>query len=180
MDALDIQAARSTWSQRLVSYYFVDVGLLAQAIYDAIPLPARLKIKVQDLTAELTSDLAIFPERAGGWYWADGMNEFLGIHLLVRRYGRWMKALGKALGFDVESSLIEDDWLEDNAPEIQAIVWDLMDRVRVELKAAKAISDPHALASAIIATRRSVEAGEQPRQTQIRAARLTQGLRLVR
>ncbi|MBM5458585.1 hypothetical protein H8F21_13530 [Pseudomonas sp. P66] len=180
MEQTDQRVARATWSQKLVTYYFVDVDMLATAIHGALPKTARDAHRTKDIAALLTSDLALFPERAAGWYRTDGDKEFLGVHIFVRRYSKWMKLLGASLGFQVESMLIEDEWVDDpRYTELQAVIWGLMDRVRADLKAAREITSPEAIEAAFNTVRRSVSAGEPPHQTHVRASRITRGLRLI-
>lgn len=179
MENQDFNIARAAWSQKLVTYYFIDVGMLSKAIHDALPAAARQWHPANVISAMLTSDLAIVPERAGGWYRTVGAQEFLGVHIFVRRYSRWMTSLGSSLGYDPTTLLIEDDWVTFSLPELKAVLWGLMDRVRQDLAGARAISDQESIAEAFHAVRKSVSAGEHPHQTHARASRITHGLRLV-
>ncbi|RMM39247.1 hypothetical protein QO021_28750 (plasmid) [Pseudomonas amygdali pv. lachrymans] len=178
MTKLNSQHARAVWSQKLVTYYFVDVNMLTQAIHNALPVSSRAATPPEHIAAMLTNDLAVFPERAAGWYRTVGTREFLGILLFVRRYSRWMKSLGASLGHDVDAMLMEDDWV-DSLPEVQPVLWGLMDRVRADLQLAQAITDVRGIEAAFQVVIRSVDAGEHPHQTFVRGERATQGLRLV-
>lgn len=178
MTELNSQYNRAVWSKRLVTYYFIDVNMLTQAIHNALPETSRAANPPENIAAMLTSDLAMFPERTAGWYRTVGSREFLGILLFVRRFSRWMKSLGASLGYDVDAMLMEDDWV-DSLPELQPVLWGLMDRVRADLQCAKAITDVRAIEAAFQAVIRSVDAGEHPHQTFVRGERATQGLRLV-
>lgn len=179
MDTQAFNFSRAAWSLRLVTFFFVDLNMLCQAIHDALPAKLRPGHPAGAIAAMLTSDLAIFPERAGGWYRTVGNHEFLGVHVFLRRYSRWMKSLGASLGFEMGNLLLEDDWLADSPPELQVLICGLMDRVRQDLHAARAINDPAVIAEAFRVVRTSVAAGEHPHQTNARASRITQGLRLV-
>lgn len=178
MNQQDLDIARAARSQKLVTYYFIDVAILARAMQAALPASAG-SLAAETISTTLTADLSLFPERAGGWYRVADGQEFIGAHLFVRRYSRWMKSLGAALVFSVETMNMEDDWVTDDMPALQAIVWGLMDRARHDLKAARAITDPLAVGLAFQVVRQSVRNGEHPHQTQVRASRITQGLRLV-
>lgn len=178
MTEFNSQYDRAVWSQKLVTYYFIDVNMLTQAIHNALPMPARAAHPPEHIAAMLTSDLTMFPERGAGWYRSVGSREFLGIILFVRRFSRWMKSLGASLGYDVDSMLMEDDWV-DSLPELQPVLWGLMDRARSDLQCAKAITDIESIEAAFQVLIRSVDAGEHPHQTFVRAERATQGLRLV-
>lgn len=178
MTKLINQYDRAVWSQKLVTYYFIDVNMLTQAIHDALPMPARAAHPPEHIAAMLTSDLAMFPERGAGWYRNVGSREFLGVILYVRRFSRWMKSLGASLGYEVDSMLMEDDWV-DSLPGLQPVLWGLMDRVRSDLQCAKAITDIRSIHAAFQVVIRSLDAGEHPHQTFVRGERATQGLRLV-
>lgn len=179
MESQAFNIARATWSQKLVTCHFIDVGMLSQAVHEALPTSARQDHSAQKISAMLTNDWAINPALAGGWYRTDGDREFVGVHTFVRRYSRWMKSLGAALGFNTAAMLIEDDWVTESSPELQAVFYGLMDRVRADLAEARAITDARIIGEAFQAARQSVAKGEHPNQTHIRTSYITRGLRRV-
>jgi hypothetical protein len=169
--------ARAHWAERLVTYYFVDLDLLCESLSKSLPSTVR------QITGKAIQDLMLVHIDAAhmsGWHRVISQKHYVGVPLFVRRYTKWVKSVGQALGFDCANLDFEDDWADASMPELQAILWGLTDRLRADLPVSKSIKDPSAMARALESLQRSIARGETLEQAHARAERAAHGLRSIK
>lgn len=169
--------ARAKWAERLVTFYFVDLDLLAQSLSEALP---QTGIQV---TAQTIQDLMlriIDGAPLSGWHQVISTKHFIGVPLFMRSYSKWATALGTTLGFNCDDLDFEDDWAESSTAEVQAILLGLTDRLRADYATAKKINHPAARARAFETMQLSTTGGEASQQIQTRADRAANGLRIIK
>jgi hypothetical protein len=169
--------ARAQWAERLVTFYFVDLDLLAQSLSDALP-QSGVQITAQTIKALMLGIIDGAPQ--SGWHQVISTKNFIGVPLFMRSYSKWAIALGMALGFNCDDLDFEDDWVESSTAEVQAILLGLTDRLRADYATAKKIDHPTARTRAFKAMQISTTAGESPQQIKVRADRAANGLRIIK
>lgn len=177
MSNQSLDESRAFWSECLVSYHFVDLERLCESLSKVLPATAP------QITGKAIQDLMLLHIEAAqmsGWHRVICDKHFVGVPLFIRRYAKWIKSVGEALGRDCTALDFEDDWADASMPEVQAILWGLTDRLRADLPEAKRVADPAVQARALESFQNSIARGETIEQAHARAQRATKGLCIIK
>jgi hypothetical protein len=169
--------ARARWAEALVAYHFVDLTLLSQVLSKAFQATGQ---QISAATIQNLMLQRISPTLLNGWHQVISGNHYVGVTVFLRRYGKWASSLGDALGFKCADQDVEDSWADESMPEVQAILFGLTDQLTANFSDAKKIIDISDLVLGLKSVYLSKCLGDAPEQTNVRAQRAINGLRLVR
>ena len=166
-----------SWSNSLVSHYFVDLTQLCEAISSAIPihLPQIMPAQIEHLIKT-----KLPPQALTQWIQLAEGRTYVGVPLFIRRYEAVTSELGLFLGVKTSSGDIGDEWADESLPGLREILWGLSDRLREDLAGAKQVRDPGSVWASHRVTQAGVLNGECQQQVATRVARLHSCLTLVR